>query len=257
VDGGVSTGAPTAAPTAAATAAPSLGLVHTVPALATTFGDLLRERAPGARLVHVVDAWLLETAIADGVTAQVARQVADHVGHLVAAGADAVLVTCSSIGEAAEAAGVRRGVPVLRVDAPMAREAAVLATAPGARGRIAVLATLDATLGPTGRLVARALHEASGRGAGPRDDEHREVRVDAQVVDGAAAARAAGDLARHDDLVAAAVRRVAQEADVVVLAQASMAGAAADAGVDVPVLTSPASGADALVAAARRQRPPA
>jgi hypothetical protein len=74
--------------------------------------------------------------------------------------------------------------------------------------------------------------------------------VDSQVVVGAAAARAAGDLAAHDRLVAEAVCRVAGSADVVVLAQASMASAAGAADVAVAVLTSPASGADAVVAAA-------
>ena len=198
-----------------------LGLLHTVPALAGTFGDLLAERAPDAELVHVVDAALLATAVRRGVTDDVTRRVGEHVRHLVASDADAVLVTCSSIGEAAEAAAAQVSVPVLRVDAAMARAAAARATAPGAHGRIAVLATLDATLGPTGRLVDRALARA-----------HRPVEVRAEVVAGAAAARAAGDHATHDRLVAEAVRAVADGTDVVVLAQASMAPAAAYAGVE-------------------------
>lgn len=222
-----------------------LGVLHTVPALAGSFGDLLAARAPDADLLHLVDSSLLDTAVAEGVTDEVTRRVAAHVRHLVASGADAVLVTCSSIGEAAEAAGAGSSVPVLRVDAAMVQAAAAAATAEGASGRIAVLATLEATLGPTGRLVARALG-----GAGT------PVDVRTEVVAGAADARASGDQAGHDRLVTEAVRRVAATADVVVLAQASMATAAADAGVAVPVLTSPASGSDALVAAARaRQRP--
>jgi hypothetical protein len=206
-------------------------------------GLLLAARAPGALVVHVVDAALLDAAIARGVTPDVAARVAAHVDHLIASGARAVLVTCSSIGEAAEAAAAGRRVPVLRVDAAMATRAAAIATAPGAGGVVAVLATLEATLGPTGRLVARAVTSSGGAAGG------RSVRVDGQVVTGAAVARAAGDVAGHDHLVAEAVRRVAGSADVVVLAQASMASAAGLAGVSVPVLTSPASGADALVAA--------
>lgn len=238
-----------------------LGLLHTVPSLATTFADLLADRAPGSRLVHVVDPWLLDTAIATGVDDDVTAQVAAHVGHLADRGARAVLVTCSSIGEAAEAAAAGAAVPVLRVDAPMAERAAALATGPGATGRIVVLATLAATLGPTGRLVARAVERRAGRsarpgtptgtGTGTGTAPHRDVEVHSEVVAGAAAARATGDLATHDRLVAEAVRRWAAGADVVVLAQASMAAAAGAVGVDVPVLTSPSGGADALVAAAR------
>jgi prephenate dehydrogenase len=99
-----------------------------------------------------------------------------------------------------------------------------------------VLATLASTLGPTGRLVERAARAAGAA-----------VQVDARVVDGAAAARDAGDGDRADDLVARAVAGAAAGADAVVLAQASMAGAAARADVAVPVLTSPAGGVAALV----------
>jgi Asp/Glu/hydantoin racemase len=205
------------------------GLLHTVPALAATFDGLLGEDA-GLRRVHVADAWLLQTARREGVTDAVRAAVLAHVQHLVAVGAEAVLVTCSSIGEAAEEAAAEVEVPVLRVDPPMAADAVRIAAA--GRGRIAVLATLDSTLGPTGRLVERAA------GGAP-------VTVTATVVPGAAERADAGDRAGADALIATAVREA--DADVVVLAQASMAGAAAASGVDVPVLTSPAGGVRALL----------
>ncbi|WP_175499566.1 aspartate/glutamate racemase family protein [Cellulomonas marina] len=220
-----------------------VGLLHTVPALAARFDADLERALPGTPRVHVVDADLLATAVVSGVTPAVRSAMRAHVAHLVARGAAAVLVTCSSIGEAAEEAAGAVDVPVVRVDAAMAREAVARASAPGARGRVAVLATLASTLGPTGRLVERT---AAGADLGSG------VVVDARVVAGAAEARAAGDEDRADALVAAAVGEAAQEADVVVLAQASMAGAAARAQVDVPVLTSPAGGVADLVAAARR-----
>ena len=80
------------------------GLLHTVPALAPTFDALVADAVPGASREHVVDAWMLETAIAEGVTPEVSERVASHLRHLADSGADAILVTCSSIGEAAEAA---------------------------------------------------------------------------------------------------------------------------------------------------------
>ncbi len=216
----------------------TVGLLHTVPALAAQFDADVDAAAPGLRRVHVVDAWLLGTAIATGVTPRVEAAVRAHVRHLAAEGASAVLVTCSSIGEAAEAAASAVDVPVLRVDATMARGAVALASAPGARGRIAVLATLGSTLGPTGRLVERAAADAGVA---------ETVEIDVLVVDGAAAARDAGDGARADQLVARAVAEAAADVDVVVLAQASMAGAAALAEPAAPVLTSPAGGVAALV----------
>jgi aspartate/glutamate racemase len=218
-----------------------VGLLHTVPALAEAFDRRIADAAPGAERVHVVEASLLQTAIDVGVTDEVRARVRKHLRDLVADGADAVLVTCSSIGEAAEEAAAELGVPVVRVDAAMAREAASIAAA--GRGRLLVLATNTATLGPTGRLVERAARDAGA-----------EVRVEPHVVEGAAAARAGGDAARHDRLIADAVRRGATEgADAIVLAQASMADAAADAGVGIPVLTSPAGGVAELVARLRER----
>jgi len=209
------------------------GLLHTVPALAATFDGLVAEAAPELRRVHVADGWLLQTARRAGVTDAVRAAVVAHVRHLAATGARAVLVTCSSIGEAAEEAAAAVDVPVLRVDTPMAGEAVRVAAAAG--GRVAVLATLDSTLGPTSRLVERSATGAA-------------VLVTATVVPGAAERADAGDRAAADALIAAAVREAAAGADVVVLAQASMAGAASTAGVDVPVLTSPAGGVRALLA---------
>lgn len=215
----------------------TVGLLHTVPSLAPTFDDLVRDAAGDLRRIHVADAWLLDTARREGVTPAVEGAVAAHVRHLAAAGARAVLVTCSSIGEAAERAAATVDVPVVRVDAAMADEAVAAATVPAARGRIAVLATLPSTLGPTGRLVERA-----ARG--------RAVTVTATVVDGAAEANDRGDRDRVEELVAAAVARA--DADVVVLAQASMARAAARVDVAVPVLSSPAGGVAALLRAVGR-----
>jgi glutamate racemase len=170
----------------------------------------------------------------------VSDRVDRHIRDLIDHGAEAVLVTCSSIGEAVEAAAASAGVPVLRVDEPMAREAARIAAdagrAAGRPGRIAVLATLEATLGPTGRLIERT---ATG------------AEVSSTVVAGAIEARESGDQARHDALVRDAAEQAAAGADVVVLAQASMAAALAGTDLDAPVLTSPPGGVAALAASIR------
>ncbi len=223
-----------------------IGLLHTVPALAGTFQDLVSSQEPGAGVVHIVDPQLLATTIVRGVTDEVQQRVTDHARHLADGGAAVVMVTCSSVGEAAEAAGSTSAVPVLRVDAAMAAEAVAVASAPGARGRIAVLATLASTLGPTKRLVEREVHRAGSR-----------IEVVSSVVPGAAAARAAGDLAGHDTAIADAIRELSggadDGADVVVLAQASMAPAASAAAADggATVLSSPASGVTELLRVTR------
>lgn len=78
-------------------------------------------------------------AVAGDVRALLAGAVAD--------GARAVLCTCSTIGAVAEAESVTLGVPVLRVDRPMAAAAA-------ARDRVVVLASITGTLAPTLALLA-------------------------------------------------------------------------------------------------------
>jgi hypothetical protein len=218
-----------------------VGLLHTVPALAGTFRTALAEASPGIDVVDIVDPTLLSTAIRDGVTPELEASVAARINELAKQGAEAILITCSSIAEAAEAASAP--VPVLRVDAPMAEDAVAIARRVAREesrtGRIAVLATLEATIGPTGRLLERA---ASGS----------DVAVDVTVVDGAADARARGDDGEHDRLVLDAIVEFAGRTDVIVLAQASMAAALGDAEVPVPVLSSPEGGVRSLVEAVRR-----
>jgi aspartate/glutamate racemase len=215
-----------------------VGLLHTVPALAGTFTTLVQPQLPDASLVHVVDAELLATAMREGVTPSVYARVAAHIAYLAASGCRAVLVTCSSIGEAVDAAARTIDIPVIRTDAPMAGEAVRLASATSSQGPgiIVVLATLDATLDPSVRLIESR--------AGAVD-----VTVHSRVVPGAAEARANGDLETHDGLIADAVVEAAITADVIVLAQASMADAAGKVSTRVPVLSSPSGGVAALVAA--------
>lgn len=131
------------------------------------------------------------------------------------------MLTCSSISELAAPVSRELGIPVLRIDEAMADQAV-------AEGhRIAVLATLPTTCAPTIRLIEERAALANA-----------DPVISSEVVEGAFEAVSHGDRPTHDRLVAAAIERVAADADVIVLAQASMASAAAAADVRVPVLTS-------------------
>lgn len=214
--------------------APRVGMLHTVPLLADDFEQLVAGAAPGIEVVHAADPSLLARAREGGVTADVEEDVARHLARLRDAGASAILVTCSSIGGAVDRAAGSLDLPVLRVDRPMAIEAVRIAAA--ASGRVAVLATLAATLDPTSELIRV---EAERVGAA--------VTVTSTVIDGAFDARSRGDDAAHDRAVRRAAATAAGTGDVIVLAQASMARAIGGEDLAVPVLTSPASGAAALV----------
>ncbi|MFJ2092920.1 aspartate/glutamate racemase family protein [Streptomyces sp. NPDC087901] len=209
----------------------SLALLHTSPVHVPVFDALRDAHHPGLVLRHLVHKDLLDRAGVQG-PETVTGDVEALVAAAVADGATAVLCTCSTIGGVAESVGARLGVPVLRVDRPMAA-AAVRA------GRVTVLAALHSTLEPTCALLAQEAEQAGEPGL--------EVRT--VLVDGAWGRFEAGDHDGYLDLVAAAVDAVT-EADVIVLAQASMAGAVTRTATRIPVLSSPRPGLDAAAAAA-------
>ena len=233
---GRSTGAP-----------PTLAFVHTVLSLPPVFAALAEELLPGTEFFHIVDESLLNVTRKTGaLTAVTRRRVLGYLESAAEAGADLVLVTCSSIGPAVDAARDFVPVPVLRVDEPMADEAVRLGS------RVGVIATLATTLEPTAALVERR-----ARAAG------KDVEVVAHVCDGAFEALQSGDRDRHDELVREGVRELAAEVDVIVLAQASMARVVDTLPEDerpVPILSSPRLGvtrAAELLATLRREGSPA
>ncbi|NEC35981.1 arylsulfatase, partial [Streptomyces rubrogriseus] len=99
-----------------------LALLHTSAVHVPVFDALRDAGHPGLELRHHVDAELLERARREG-PESVADAVAAVLRRAVAEGARAVLCTCSTIGAVAEAAAAGAGVPVLRVDRPMAAAA--------------------------------------------------------------------------------------------------------------------------------------
>jgi len=206
---------------------PTVAFIHTSPSMVPVFKPLANELLPaGTQTFNMVDESLLCDIVRDGrCPPQTARRLANHVLSAADAGATHVLVTCSSMGAAVEAARSLCPATVLRVDEPMAERAVATGN------RVGVIATLPSTLAPTVALV-QAKAAATGR----------EIVVTPRLVEGAFAAVMSGDGATHDQLVGDAVRQLGREVDVILLAQASMARVA-DAlppnDRPVPILASP------------------
>ncbi len=197
-----------------------IAFLHTGAVVIPTFAALAAEHLPGVEVQNLLD----DKIVADlGRGAAVEQRLADLGDAAVAAGAEAVMFTCSSISQYAGPLADRLGVPVYRVDEAMADEAV------RAGDRVSVIATLSTTVQPTAALL-RERAELQGR----------DVQIDEVVVPGAFEAAVAGDRVRHNELVADAIK--AASGDVVVLAQASMASAAEGLDLAVPVLTSPERG---------------
>jgi Asp/Glu/hydantoin racemase len=211
----------------------TLALVHTSATLVPVFAQLCKAKLPGVEVFNIADDSLIKDVIRRGeLTPPTARRVVQHVASAAEAGAEYILVTCSSIGRAVETAAGLVGVPVLRVDQPMADQAVQTGR------RIGVVATLPTTLEPTADLIQRRAQRAG-----------KQVEITSRLCEGAFEALMSGDAARHDAMVASALRDLSRQVDVIVLAQASMArvveGLAAE-DKRVPILASPGIAVDYL-----------
>lgn len=199
----------------------TVAFLHTADVHVATFRRLLREVAPGAMDVHLVDAELLSDARRDGVDAGIEARVLARLRELNVREPDAIVCTCSTLSGSAERLAQEIETPVVRIDRPMAESA----VANG--GRVALVVAVASTLGPT-----RQLFEECAANAGST-----ATLIEAPCLD-AWELFEAGDHAGYLDRVAQHVR--ALDVDVVVLAQASMAPAADLVGdLSIPVLSSP------------------
>jgi len=211
----------------------TLGLVHTSATLVPVFAQLCKEKLPDVNVFNIADDSLVKGIITAGsLTPTIARRVAAYLESAELAGADYIMVTCSSIGPAVEAAAKLIGVPVLRVDQPMADKAATTGK------KVGVVATLRTTLEPTAELISRRAALAG-----------KQIELTSRLCEGAFEALMSGQPAVHDAKVAAALKELSQQVDVIVLAQASMARVVdtlAPEDKRVPILASPAIAVDYL-----------
>ena len=204
----------------------TLALIHTSPTLTPVFTDLCSHQMPDVRLFHMVDESLIkETVRAGSLQKLTIRRLISMIESAAGGGANAVMVTCSSIGEGVTLAQQLFDFPVIRVDEAMA-EAAIQSGS-----KLGVLATLRTTLEPTSALL-RSKAAAT----------HKPIELIECLCEGAFEAVLAGDTATHDRIVGSALVNDMTNVDAVVLAQASMArvvNAMPAGSVKVPVFSSP------------------
>ncbi len=205
-----------------------LYLLHTSAIMVPVFQELTDKYFKGRdiKVFNIVDDSLIKNTIERGeLTPDTSRRVVDYIGSAEAGGADFVLATCSSIGAAVEIGAALSTIPVLRVDQPMADLAIEIGT------KIGVVATLSTTLEPSGDLVRRRAIVAG-----------KEIQLTSRLCDGAFEALLGGKPELHDQKVAAVLKELSNEVDVILLAQASMARVVAQLSEEdkkVPILTSP------------------
>lgn len=209
--------------------------VHTASPMVEPTKALFAEYLPETRLINIVDDSLIQDVIQAGeVPAAVAKRLVSYFFAGVDAGADLIFNTCSSVGEIADLARPLLSIPLVKIDDDMATEAINTADS------IGVLATLPTTLGPTVRLVRNKAARMN-----------KSVTVVEGLAEGAFQAMMSGDAAKHDQLIRDTAKRVAAQADALVLAQGSMAKMETPLADETgkPVLSSPRRGVLAVKAA--------
>jgi len=212
----------------------TLGLIYTAPAIVDSITKTVFDIVPSVQKFDITDNRIIPVILSSGgLVPKVHRIVTNYVRIAEDEGADAVLVTCSSISPCVDVVRPLVSIPVFKIDDPMTDIAVEKAS------KIGVVATNAATLGPTSDLL-RAKAQKKGK----------TIEVTTELCKGAFEALSNKDTATHDRLALEGIRRTAQTTELIVLAQASMARIIPQLGdqLKVPILTSLRSGVEQVKA---------
>jgi Asp/Glu/hydantoin racemase len=204
---------------------PRIALIHAVATAIPPIRHAFKEGWPEAQVSNLLDDDLMPAYTREGgLTPHITERICTLALYAARTGADGILFTCSVFPQAEDMAKQLVRIPLLKPDEAM------IAAALDAGSRIGVVAT-NPPAAPAAAAQLRAGAEARGL----------RIQVVESVAEGAFAIGNAGDAATHDRMVVEAAARIAGQADVLCLAQVSMAlaRAAVQAKVAVPVLTSP------------------
>lgn len=168
---------------------------------------LCAEIIPDVSVVMITDESLIQEVNANcGPTTGVRRRMYDYYQSAQSIGADLIINQCSSVGEVADAIAPFIDVPILKIDETMAREAVRMGK------KIAMITTVQSTVGPSSRLI-----EAMAREAG------KEIELDIRLVAGAMMVLIQErNVEKHNQMVLGEIINAAETNDVIVLAQGSM-----------------------------------
>lgn len=208
-------------------------VVHTSFVSVDHLKKLFAEILPQVVMHNIVDDSLLSEVMANGaITPGIVKRYCEYAKTAEELGADLIFNQCSSVGEAVNIARSSVGIPILKVDEPMA----ALAVASGTR--IAVLATVRSTMAPSVGLIREAAQAVN-----------KDIEIQECLVDGALdILMKEKNLDKHNQLVLSAIKQAALSNDVIVLAQGSMDVLRPMLGdISVPVLTSPRLGVEKIL----------
>jgi Asp/Glu/hydantoin racemase len=181
-------------------------IVHPTLATVASLKDALVRLWPEAKAFNLIDESLYDVLDAKGtITPQVRERVKLAMDYCVDAGADAIIFNGVTFGPAIDEARTALAIPVLKPVEAMAEQAVSIGT------RIAILCSSKRSIAVVRQVIQNA---AQGNA----------ITVTDHFVEGAQAALLAGDIATHDELVAATADTIT-DCDVLLLAQTPMVSA--------------------------------
>ena len=183
-----------------------IAFIHTVGFLIEDFRARMRAEMPSADCFHILNESLLQDLLRGAPQPLVYRRVIDQIVLAANAQPDLIVVTCSSTSPAVDIARRLVPQPILKIDDPMAAQAA------RSGPRIGLLCTAASTVEPSSAL----LHAHAA-------EQGREITIKTVLRPEAYQALVAGDRGRHDAILYQAASEISNEVDVLVLAQASLA----------------------------------
>jgi Asp/Glu/hydantoin racemase len=189
----------------------TLALIHTVSwydkSVINPFVKPWLELNPDVRVTNIMDDSLLAESLEhNGATPGVIKRIQFYVMAAEARGADVVMCSCTTVGEATRIAREYASIPVFNIDEPMAHEAVRLGK------RMGIIATVPTSPAATQRQLERAA-DAAGV----------SIKIRIAVNEKAFAHLQRGEIEQHNELVYREMDKLAKSVDVLVLGQISLA----------------------------------
>lgn len=188
-----------------------LALIHTVnwydKVITTPFVQPWLMNNPDVQIINIMDDSLLSESLPNGgPTKEVIRRMVLYFMAAEATGADVIMSTCTTMGEATRTARKFVNTPSFNIDEPMAKEAVKLGK------RFGILATV-----PTSAPATHALLKAEAHNIG------KSIEIETVINQEAFQNLLAGHVSKHDELVHAELEKLQKRVDVIVLGQISLA----------------------------------
>lgn len=183
-----------------------VAVIHTTSATIDSLTSLIKREIEDVEVVNILDDSILPDMIHKNHVELVEKRWEKYAEIAASLGADAILSACSSVGELAEKANELLEVPVYRIDEAMAEEAVAMGQT------ISIFATLSSTLEPTAGLIQRKAVKTG-----------KSCTIHKVLVEDAYDELMKGNREIHNKKIQEALLKYADDSDVFVLAQASMA----------------------------------